>query len=643
MVEINADGSYYGIELRTDGIIIENFKITHCGSGGNKAAIRIVSNGNIIEDCTLQNNDNFGLLVYKNASGNSIESLTVTDNYYGIYLESATSNSIQDSIIFDNDIYGLFLENSENNIVKGNDISEEIVGICFWNAYNNIVNYNTITSCKLHGLDLRNSNDNIIYNNHLDSSKNAYDKGVNTWCVDISQDTNILGGPYLCGNYWSDYSGGDIDENGVGDTYYFISGGGNYDPCPLCYQTNYAPYLPNTPNPLQTSGPTDTSVTLTWDCSDPEDDALTYDIYVDTITPPVKYIGSSSEKSFQIDSLDYGQVYYWQIEAHDAAPWNHTTPGPIWSFITESEPQQPSNGGSTGGGGGHSTFKNLPPVAVITVDIYQGYINEYFHFDASTSSDPDGIIEQYNWDFGDTTQLEGKTVSHTYTNRGDYTVTLTVKDNYGLTSKETVHVTVLKANTPPEAPSVMGPVTGSVGTEYTYDIIGIDLDDDDLQYIVDWDDATIEQSVLLPNATSFSFKHIWMNPGVFTITVRTSDNETQSPSESLRVLIDSIYAGDLGYLIDTTQNGVFDSYYSNKTGIETNVESQEDDIYLIDDDGDGTWDYTFYTTTQQVDVYQEPIPVDENNNTMMILSIGLIVAIAVLVLIILLYQKRRKN
>ena len=51
-------------------------------------------------------------------------------------------------------------------------------------------------------------------------------------------------------------------------------------------------------------------------------------------------------------------------------------------------------------------------------------------FDASSSSDPDGTIEAYNWDFGDdNTSTEGPTVQHVYAETGTYTATLTVRDN----------------------------------------------------------------------------------------------------------------------------------------------------------------------------------------------------------------------
>jgi hypothetical protein len=54
-------------------------------------------------------------------------------------------------------------------------------------------------------------------------------------------------------------------------------------------------------------------------------------------------------------------------------------------------------------------------------------------FDGSASSDPDGTVARYDWDFGDGTgaQNGGPNPTHTYTTPGSYTVTLTVTDDAG--------------------------------------------------------------------------------------------------------------------------------------------------------------------------------------------------------------------
>jgi PKD repeat protein len=68
---------------------------------------------------------------------------------------------------------------------------------------------------------------------------------------------------------------------------------------------------------------------------------------------------------------------------------------------------------------------NQPPTAVFTTSCTQLTCA----FDGSLSSDPDGTITSYAWDFGDGGTGTGATPSHTYTTAGTYPVTLTVTDD----------------------------------------------------------------------------------------------------------------------------------------------------------------------------------------------------------------------
>ena len=61
------------------------------------------------------------------------------------------------------------------------------------------------------------------------------------------------------------------------------------------------------------------------------------------------------------------------------------------------------------------------------------------------SSDPDGTIASYAWDFGDGGTATGATASHTYTVAGDYTITLTVTDDDGDTDQASRAVSVTEA------------------------------------------------------------------------------------------------------------------------------------------------------------------------------------------------------
>src|SRR5712691_7162029 len=71
------------------------------------------------------------------------------------------------------------------------------------------------------------------------------------------------------------------------------------------------------------------------------------------------------------------------------------------------------------------------------------------HFDASASSDVEGLIAGYAWAFGDGTTGSEVSPNHRYAAAGDFTVTLTVRDSLGVTRTKRQVVTAV--NAPPVA------------------------------------------------------------------------------------------------------------------------------------------------------------------------------------------------
>ena len=86
-----------------------------------------------------------------------------------------------------------------------------------------------------------------------------------------------------------------------------------------------------------------------------------------------------------------------------------------------------------------------PPVAMITRSPEgNAAVGETITF-SSTSFDPDGKITKYSWNFGDGITGTGVTLNHTYAEAKNYTVSLTVLDDHGISITNTTTITVIDA------------------------------------------------------------------------------------------------------------------------------------------------------------------------------------------------------
>jgi len=120
---------------------------------------------------------------------------------------------------------------------------------------------------------------------------------------------------------------------------------------------------------------------------------------------------------------------------------------------------------------------NKPPISSLTYSPLNPVVNETITFDASNSTDIDGYITKYEWDFGDgnNTNTTEPIITHSYASAGTYNANLTVTDDEGATNSTSKLITVseLEENifdtgspsTP--YPSIMGNHTGTIKPKHT--------------------------------------------------------------------------------------------------------------------------------------------------------------------------------
>ncbi len=171
-----------------------------------------------------------------------------------------------------------------------------------------------------------------------------------------------------------------------------------------------------------------------------------------------------------------------------------------------------------------SVSVNTKPVAALA-DVKPVCLASEAGFDASRSSDADGDILKYTWDFGDGTILDGGAkMTHVYQSGGIYTVKVTVDDQSGTACSSDSQSIKIRVNTPPKANA--GPnLVCCVDKENIFDGSGsVDPDGDALTYEWDFGDGT--------KASGQQVTHKYPKPGDYKVILTVKDGSGTACSQS---------------------------------------------------------------------------------------------------------------
>lgn len=134
--------------------------------------------------------------------------------------------------------------------------------------------------------------------------------------------------------------------------------------------------------------------------------------------------------------------------------------------------------------------------------------------DGSGSSDPDGSIASYAWDFGDGGTATGAAASHTYGQAGTFQVTLKVTDDKGLSNSVTKSISVVALNAAPTAAFT----SSSSGLSAAFDGTGSsDSDGSVASYAWDFGDSTA--------GTGSKPTHAYAASGTVQVTLTVTDDK----------------------------------------------------------------------------------------------------------------------
>ncbi len=177
------------------------------------------------------------------------------------------------------------------------------------------------------------------------------------------------------------------------------------------------------------------------------------------------------------------------------------------------------------------TPPNTPPKAIISASASVGEAPFTAAFDGSESSDTEGAIASYSWNFGDGATASDVYASHTYTVAGTYTVALTVTDNQKKSSTIFTPIIISEPatiNEPPVAQLSASSDIGAIPMEVTFSgATSTDPEEGPLNFTWNFGDGTTVQGMTVT--------HTFTSKDRYNVTLTVTDDAGASSSASTTI------------------------------------------------------------------------------------------------------------
>ncbi|MBF0099538.1 MAG: PKD domain-containing protein [Desulfobacterales bacterium] len=174
---------------------------------------------------------------------------------------------------------------------------------------------------------------------------------------------------------------------------------------------------------------------------------------------------------------------------------------------------------------------NSPPSATISTPTNNAtfILNQSVSFQGS-GTDSDGTIASYHWNFGDSGTASGNMTTHSYTQSGSYTVTLTVTDDKGATATNSISIQIQQpVNSPPSA-TISTPTNNAtfiLNQSVSFQGSGTDSDGTIASYHWNFGDGT--------SNSGNTITHTYTQAGTYSVRLTVTDDKGSSAIASITI------------------------------------------------------------------------------------------------------------